>query len=486
MDSRRYKRRKRREEKRKAKKQAFCKSFKSEETILDYDKLYRSGMICKQGVRWKASTQKFLYDCLLNCYNVKMEIVNGDKVHHGFVVFVLIERGKARKAYSIHIRERVLQRTLSDYVLMPFITKTIVDRNCASIKGKGEIHAEEALKKDLRRYWKTHHDNDGWIIFLDVSKYFYNINRTDILRRFADLGDSTIQNVMKQFSDAYNVYECFEYNKGYGLGTQFVQVAGIYAMSPIDHHIKECEKDGAMSTRYMDDTYILATVNNKEALLNKYITICEKAGFPMNKEKCTTVPINKPFVWLKKLYHLTNNGKVVVRIGYKAVTRERHAIMNRMEWVNKGRISYFSYHNQVRSWLINVKKHYQSSAPSLVIERTFQYCFYRLLEANEAEYIKRLNKLLSNLEKEAIVVLVHIATLYIAFANDAVVLARLFEKQNKTRIYFDENKIGKIIMKMEQSCLNYVVVKENEKDKLILTERVSSFNSYRYLLNAKT
>ena len=412
-----------------------------------------------------------------------MEAVRGKSVHHGFVVFTLMERGKAREAYSIHIRERVLQRVLSDYVLMPFIKRTIVGRNCASIKGKGEIYAENALKIDLHDDWKKRRSNDGWVVFLDVSKYFFNINRETIRKEFSCIGDGGIQNVIKQFSDAYSVYEKFSNGIGSGLGTQFVQISGIYAMSKIDHHIKECEKGGRKSTRYMDDTYIFTTNENKEKTLKKYIEKCESLGFPMNKEKCVAVPVNRPFVWLKKLYTLTDTGKVVVRIGYKTVTRERHAIMARKNWVNQGKISYFSYCNQARSWLINVRKHYRSTAPCLVIERTFQYCFYRLLEDNLSGYAKKLNNLIGRMKNENVVLLIRVCTLYMAFGNDAAVLSKVFGKKNKRQFYIEENKLKKALVKMENVCLNYIVAKENLKDELSVIWRVSSLNSYRYFLN---
>lgn len=468
--------------KRKRKKYAFCKSFKSEDTITNLDNLYKSGLLCKHGVRWKASTQKFLYDILLNCYRVKQEVVKNKKVHHGFVVFTLVERGKAREAYSIHIRERMLHRNLSDSVLMPFVVKSIVSRNCASIKGKGEIYAEDALRKDLRRYYNKHHDNKAKIIFLDASKYFCNINRKTIKEKFSLIGDDVIQRVIKQFSDAYGVYKKFNNEKGYGLGTQFVQIAGIYALSPLDHHIKECEKGGGMSTRYMDDTYILTEEGKEKELLEKYMRKSEGLGFPVNRNKCITTPVSKPFVWLKKLYSLTETGKVYVRIGYKTATRERHAIMSRKEWVNEGKISYFSYVNQVRSWLINVRKHYDSTAPCMVIERTFQYCFYRLLEDNKAPFIKRLNKLIKTLKNENIVVLIHVCTLYMTFDNDAAVLSRVMGKKPKDIRYVNEGNIKKAIDVLEQKGVNYIIVKETIKDKLAVSYRIKSLNAYKHYL----
>ena len=475
MHSRRYKRRLRREEKRKKKKQKFSKSFKSEDTITNLDVLYESAFLCKKGVMWKASTQKFIYDRLLNCYEIKSDVILQKKIHRGFVIFTLIERGKPREAYSIHIKERALQRTLSDKVLMPFILKYIVDRNCASIKGKGEIYAEKALKIDLLKHYKKY-GNNGCIVFLDMSKYFYNINRQSIKEDFSCVGDDNIQNVIQQFSDSYSIFECFDNEIGYGLGTQFVQISGIFALNKLDHHIKECEIDGDKSTRYMDDTYILSI---DDTILDKYVDKCEELGFKVNKDKCVALPINKPFIWLKKIYSLSDTGKVTVRIGYKAVTRERHAIMTRREWVEDNRITYYSYVNQVRSWLINIRKHYDSSAPCLVIEKTFQYCFYQMLQNNKAEYIRRLNKLLKGLEKENVLVLVNIATLYMAFRRDARVLSNVLKKPCKEIRYIEETKIHRTIRELDDKSISYVCVKANEKDMLDIKENLKVFNMYK-------
>jgi hypothetical protein len=49
----------------------------------------------------------------------------------------LHERGKKRHIKSVHISERIIQKALSDYVMVPILSNPLVYDNGASIKGKG-------------------------------------------------------------------------------------------------------------------------------------------------------------------------------------------------------------------------------------------------------------------------------------------------------------------------------------------------------------
>lgn len=177
--------------------------FMNTKALTDLDILYQSGKKCAKGVRWKASTQKYLYDNLLYAFLSKKKLQGRKKIHEGFVVFRLIERGKEREAYSIHIRERVVQRTLSDYALMPYVLDNIVDRNCASIKGKGEIYAERALKQDLYTYYIRHGTNKGFAVKLDASSYFNHIPQSAMIIEFHNIDDNLTQHLVLEFANSY-------------------------------------------------------------------------------------------------------------------------------------------------------------------------------------------------------------------------------------------------------------------------------------------
>lgn len=455
----------------------FIDSLKSDDTLMNIDTLYRSGKLCAQGVRWKASTQKYLYDNLLFAFQAKQKIIQRRKVHDGFVIFTINERGKEREAYSIHIRERVIQRVLSDEILMPYTKRTIVDRNCASIKGKGEKYAENALKEDLYSFFLKYKTNRGYVVKWDASKYFDHIEQDKMKREYYVIPDEIVRWLVTQFADAYKNCEKYKDGIGMGLGTQFVQLSGIIALNKFDHFIKEKVEDGKFSTRYMDDTYLLTTKEHKGEKLELGIEKLKQEGFDANRDKCRIYRIDRGFIWLKKVYRLTDTGKVLVYLGQKTITRERHAILDRRKWVNNGKTTYFSYENQARSWLINIRKYYNSLSKCEEIERTFQWCFYRLLEDNENLFIKRLNKLIKALENENVILFIKVCTLYMVFNEDVNVLSNVL---GRTKKYISEDRFKKTKNILDNEDVSYVVAKCNEKDNIDISLSLKELNSYDY------
>ena len=90
-------------------------------------------------------------------------------------VFVTHERGKARLIHGGRMRDRVVRHALCDTVMNPIIDRYIIHNNCASQEGKGVDFVRKNFEKDLHNYWLEHRTNDGWICFIDFSKFYDNI-----------------------------------------------------------------------------------------------------------------------------------------------------------------------------------------------------------------------------------------------------------------------------------------------------------------------
>ena len=67
----------------------------------------------------KASTQRYKANALLNVVDTLDLLRSGKFKSKGFYEFDIIERGKERHIKSVHISERVVQRCLCDYSLVP-------------------------------------------------------------------------------------------------------------------------------------------------------------------------------------------------------------------------------------------------------------------------------------------------------------------------------------------------------------------------------
>lgn len=122
----RYQRRRAgREAKRRARSEA-CGSF---EQVFSYENLYKAGLACCKGVRWKCSTQRYLASLSENTARTRKALMDGTWKTMGFHEFDIMERGKLRHIRSVHISERVVQRCLCDNALVPLFSSAFIYDN---------------------------------------------------------------------------------------------------------------------------------------------------------------------------------------------------------------------------------------------------------------------------------------------------------------------------------------------------------------------
>ena len=128
---------KRRVEKRMEQRRKLCSKFDDYDTVFSFSHLYKSYRLSCKNVGWKASVQKYKANAMVNLYNTFMTLKNDKFKSKGFYEFNLLERGKLRHIKSVAIDERVVQRCLCDYSLVPILSRSFIYDNSASQKGKG-------------------------------------------------------------------------------------------------------------------------------------------------------------------------------------------------------------------------------------------------------------------------------------------------------------------------------------------------------------
>lgn len=167
-------RRKRREEKREQKRLAYKAPYDNFSNMTDMNNLRHAAKMSRAGVSGKASVQKYHMNELYNENATRNKLENGEDVREGFIEFDIYERGHKRHIKAMHFRERVVQRCLCDEVLIPVLTRSLVYDNGASLKGKGIHFAMFRTEKQLRKFYRKHGTN-GYILQVDFSKYFDNV-----------------------------------------------------------------------------------------------------------------------------------------------------------------------------------------------------------------------------------------------------------------------------------------------------------------------
>lgn len=152
----------------------------------DLEKVYNANVLiqafknCKKNVSWKESVQKYEANLLLNTYNLQQSLINGTHKQKPAFEFDLHERGKIRHIKSIHIKDRVVQRAISDNLLIPRLKKYLIYDNGASLKHKGIDFSRRRLKAHLQKYYRKY-GADGYVLLVDFSKFFDNIKHEILL-----------------------------------------------------------------------------------------------------------------------------------------------------------------------------------------------------------------------------------------------------------------------------------------------------------------
>ena len=126
----RYRRRKARRDE---KKRRLAEEYGDFNKVFTIENLYAAYKGCCKGVGWKASTQRYKANALLNVVDTLDLLRSGKFKSKGFYEFDIIERGKERHIKSVHISERVVQRCLCDYSLVPIFSNSFIYDNGACI-----------------------------------------------------------------------------------------------------------------------------------------------------------------------------------------------------------------------------------------------------------------------------------------------------------------------------------------------------------------
>lgn len=295
-----------------------------------FKNLRNAAFACTKNVAWKESISKWMANSYSNILKLKTEIDNNTyKLSTPFVFH--INDPKPRTVSAINFRDRVVQRSICEHVLYDVITKNFIYDNCACQKNKGITFAIKRLKEHLHRYYRENNTNKGYIVRLDIRKYFPSIPHELLKKSLAELNlDKKIFDILCMIIDDFvkvKFEDDLSFNepnfgiRGIGLGSQMSQLFALYYLSKLDHQIKEhCHVKHYL--RYMDDMILIVrTKTEAEFLFNFIEKYIQPLGLKLNP-KSKIVQLDQPFEFLKMIYRLTPTGKIKHRIIRKGMNKE--------------------------------------------------------------------------------------------------------------------------------------------------------------------
>lgn len=309
------------------------------ENVFTYDNLYKSYLKCLKGIKWKQSTQNYISNSIINIQKILREIYTNTYKSQKYIIFPLAYRGKLRECQSIHIYDRVLQKCLCDYCLIPLISPKLIYTNSACLKNKGAEFARKMFKKHLRKS-----GYNGYCLQIDFKSYFDNINHAKLIEKLKRLElDEKILNIIRYL---LKLYDKDNKGKGLALGSQMSQSFALYYASEIDNYVYHY-KNIKLYGRYMDDIYAFSNSKNKlKKLLINITKIASKSDIIINVKKTHIIPNRKGLKFLKTRFILLPSGKILQKLDKRLFYRMKKKI-------KKNVIS----ENDFKSWYNSYKKY---------------------------------------------------------------------------------------------------------------------------------
>lgn len=317
---------------------------------------------CTKQSRWKETTQRYLSNMLPNNVRLQQDILNHNYEVLPTINFTLNERGKIRKIEAPVVRDRIIQKSLMKSVLIPSLRPYLIYDNYASIKFRGTTFARNRLERMLKHYY-SHNGTDGYILQIDIKKYFENIDHEVLKQLIAPRLKNEPEDVLRLIH--YLIDHSSKTDKGLNLGSEAPQILAIYYLNPIDHFIKVVCSERYYG-RYMDDIFVIGRSKQElKTLLEEIKTELAKLKLTINMQKTHIVKLSHGFTFLQIKYNLLHSGKILKRPSHGKIVRERRRLkafrreMDR-EIMTKGEI-----YNCYQSWRGTVVKDHNAYLKTL-------------------------------------------------------------------------------------------------------------------------
>lgn len=235
------------------------------EKVTDFNNLYRAYRKAKSGKGYKNSSARFITQALDGVHRIKYLLESKQYTVAAYNSFYVYEP-KKRLIEAAAFKDKVVQHSLCDNVLIPKLENVFIRNNFAGQKGKGTLFGLNTLKEHMMQFYREN-GNAGYILKADITKFFYTIDH-DVLKGI----------LRKHFADPDLLWLCdviIDSTAGPGLplGNQTSQVFALLYLNDLDHLITSrfgIEYYG----RYMDDFYL---IHRDKECLKRCLTEIESA-----------------------------------------------------------------------------------------------------------------------------------------------------------------------------------------------------------------
>lgn len=219
------------------------------EKVIDFNNMYRAFRRSKRGKGYKKSAARFDAAALDGIHTLIGQLKDKTYRVSQYAEFKVYEP-KERTIQTASFKDKIVQHSLCDNVIMPRLEKVFLYDNCAAQKGKGTLFGLDRLRDQMQEFYRRY-GYEGYILKCDISKFFYNI-RHEQLKDIVEYHfgcDPDVLWLCNQFIDSTE-------SPGIPLGNQINQGFALLYLDAMDKMIK-WEMGLEFYGRYMDDFYLI-------------------------------------------------------------------------------------------------------------------------------------------------------------------------------------------------------------------------------------
>lgn len=311
------------------------------EKVIDFENMYRAYRRAKRGKGYKKSSAKFSVHALEGVNTLIEQLKTKTYTVSQYNEFTVYEP-KERIIQTTSFKDKVVQHSLCDNVILPHLKKVFILDNCAGQIGKGTLFGLDRLSEHMKSFWRLHKHN-GYILKCDITKFFYNISH-DQLKDIVEyhFKDPDIQWLCKLFIDSTE-------GKGIPLGNQINQGFALLYLDGMDKLITG-ELGIEYYGRYMDDFYLIHP--SKEYLqyclgvITEYLQTLE---LTLNS-KTQIFPFKHGVSYLGFHSYISENGTVVRRLKNQNKRNAQRKYIRMAKLVAKGNLSKEKFQASYAAW----------------------------------------------------------------------------------------------------------------------------------------
>ncbi len=312
------------------------------EKVIDFQNMYKAYRKSKSGKGFRKSSARFSIMALDGVNSLVDQLKNKTYKVSDYTEFKVYEP-KERLIKTTSFKDKVVQHSLCDNVVLPKLQDVFIYDNCAGQKGKGTLFGLDRLSEQMKAFYKKYGFN-GYILKCDISKFFYNISHEqlrDIVEYYFNYDDDICW-LCNLFIDSTE-------GKGIPLGNQINQGFALLYLDGMDKLITG-ELGIEYYGRYMDDFYLIHWDKDYLKYCLEVITEFLKTLDLTLNGKTQIFPLKNGVNYLGFHTYITDKGKVIRKLKNENKRNAQRKFVRMAKLVVEGRLPFEKFNASYNAW----------------------------------------------------------------------------------------------------------------------------------------